>query len=267
MPNIHRITPDKKVHFKDLSTRGKDFASDREATEKEFQELRKEIDLLQESFFAEGKRKLLVLFQAMDTGGKDGTVRDVFSGVNPHGIAVTSFKAPTPEELSHDYLWRIHRAVPGNGMIGVFNRSQYEDVLVARVESLVPEEVWQARYDQINEFEKLLTNTGTTILKFFLHISEEEQKQRLEERLTERRKQWKFSLEDLKKRKDWKKYMQAYDDILERCTTHHAPWYVIPADQKWYRNYAVAKVVAHTLREIKPQFPELPAGAKNIQIQ
>lgn len=267
MPTKHRISPGSKVHFSDLSTRGKDFATDREATEKDFQRLRDDISTVQDRLFAEGKRKLLVLFQAMDTGGKNGTIRDVFSGINPHGVAVTSFKAPTAEELGHDFLWRVHKAVPGAGMIGVFNRSHYEDVLVVRVDKLVPDEVWNARYEQINQFEKLLHDSGTTILKFFLHISEDEQKKRLEERQTEVRKQWKFSPGDLSDRKDWKKYMQAYDDILERCNTPYAPWYVIPADQKWYRNYAVAKVIEHTLRTLDPQYPPMPASFKNVVIK
>lgn len=267
MSHEHRLTPGKKVRFDSLSTKGKDFCDNRLEAEAEFGLLRQELAKLQEKFYAEGQRKLLILFQAMDTGGKDGTIREVFSGVNPQGISVTSFKSPTPEELAHDFLWRIHKAVPGNGMLGVFNRSHYEDVLIVRVDKLVPEAIWKARYEQLNQFEKLLTDTGTTILKFFLHISEAEQKERLQERQTEKRKQWKFSVEDVAKRQEWPKYMQAYDDLLERCTTPYAPWHVIPADQKWYRNLAVTRVIVQTLKDLDPKFPDPPTNIRDIVIK
>jgi PPK2 family polyphosphate:nucleotide phosphotransferase len=191
----------------------------------------------------------------MDAGGKDGTIRKVFRGVNPQGVRVTSFKAPSKKELAHDFLWRIHRPVPANGMIGVFNRSHYEDVLVVRVHNLVPEEVWRPRYKMINDFESMLVGSGTTILKFYLHISKEEQRQRFQARLDDPHKNWKFSLEDLEKRKLWGQYVIAYQEMLERTTTVLAPWHVIPADQKWYRNLAIMRVIIHEFRKLNPQFP------------
>ncbi|MCA9940695.1 MAG: polyphosphate kinase 2 family protein, partial [Anaerolineales bacterium] len=186
---------------------------------------------------------------------KDGTIRRVFQGVNPQGVQVTSFKVPTAAELAHDFLWRVHQRVPGSGMIGVFNRSHYEDVLVVRVHNIVPESDWRPRYEQINQFERLLVDTGTTVLKFYLHISKEEQRQRFQERLDDPQKQWKFSLEDVEKRRFWEDYMAAYGEMLTRCTTVAAPWHVIPADQKWYRNLAIARVIVGTLRGMNPRFP------------
>lgn len=267
MSDTHRLKPGKKINLLELSTRGKDFHQDRDSAESEFADLRKELFKLQERLYAEGKQKLLVLFQAMDTGGKDGTIRDVFAGVNPHGVQVTSFKVPTSEELAHDFLWRIHKAAPSNGMIGIFNRSHYEDVIVVRVGDLLPESVWKPRYDFINQFEQMLSAAGTRVLKFYLHISEEEQKRRLQERIDTKKKQWKFSRDDLTKRKDWKEYMEVYDDALEKCTTQHAPWYAIPADQKWYRNLAVARVVVNALREMDPQFPKISAEIGRLTVE
>jgi len=211
---------------------------------------------LQERLYAEGKRALLVVFQALDAGGKDGTTRAVFRGVNPQGVRVVGFKAPSAEELAHDYLWRIHHAMPRRGEIGIFNRSHYEDVLVVRVDSLVPEEVWSARYDQINAFERHLVDNGTQILKFFLHISREEQAERLRERVTDPAKRWKFSPDDLRKRVQWDDYQRAYEDALQRCTTEHAPWHVIPGDRNWVRNLAVAAIVRAKLEDMDPQFPQ-----------
>ena len=188
---------------------------------------------LQEVLWAEGKHSLLIILQAMDAGGKDGTIKHVMRGVNPQGCQVTSFKVPTEEELDHDFLWRIHKATPRRGYIGIFNRSHYEDVLVVRVHNLVPEEVWQQRYEQINQFEKMLADTGTTILKFFLHISKEEQKERFEARLRDPRKNWKFSHKDVDERAYWDDYMRAFEDALSRCSAPWAPWYIIPANHKW----------------------------------
>lgn len=255
MPDTHRLHPGQPVDLRELPTQGKQFHADRKAAEKEFLELRDELAGLQYKLYAEGRRKLLVVLQAMDTGGKDGTIRNVFRGVNPQGVIVTSFKAPSLEELAHDFLWRIHRAVPSAGHIGVFNRSHYEDVLIVRVDRLVPEPVWRARYEQINHFEKLLVDTGTTILKFYLHISPDEQKKRLKERIRDPEKRWKFCREDLAKRLQWDQYMEAYQEALEQCTTPWATWYVIPADQKWYRNLAITRVLAATLRHMDPQPP------------
>lgn len=255
MPNAHRLQPERPVLINELPTQGKMFHPDREAAEAEFSTLRDELILLQRKLYAENKRRILIVLQAMDAGGKDGTIRKVFRGVNPQGVRVTSFKAPSKKELAHDFLWRIHRPVPANGMIGVFNRSHYEDVLVVRVHNLVPEEVWRPRYKMINNFESMLVGSGTTILKFYLHISKEEQRQRFQARLDDPHKNWKFSLEDLDKRKLWGQYMAAYQEMLEKTTTGLAPWYVIPADQKWYRNLAIMRVIIDELRKLNPQFP------------
>ena len=267
MTTKHRLHPDQPVLLNNLTTSGRDFLADRKQAEQEFKHLRKEIVEMQEKLYAEGEQKLLILFQAMDAGGKDGTIRKVFKGVNAQGMRVTSFKKPSTLELAHDYLWRVHNAVPQAGMIGVFNRSHYENVLVVRVDELVPEEIWQQRYEQINQFEKLLTETGTTILKFYLHISKEEQKKRFQSRLDDPAKHWKFSMHDLVKRKQWDEYQQAYEDMLNRCTTRYAPWHVIPADEKWYRNYAIARVIVETLRTMNPQFPEPEAHWEDVSIE
>ena len=203
----------------------------------------------------------------MDAGGKDGTIRHVFRGVNPQGVRVTSFKNPSENELAHDFLWRIHQAVPATGMIGVFNRSHYEDVLVVRVEKLVSKNFWEARFEQINQFERMLSETGATILKFYLHISKEEQAERFQARLDDPRKNWKFSPDDLEKRKKWEDYMAVYEDALNRCTTDWAPWYVIPSDQKWYRNLAIARVIVDTLRELNPQYPKTTIDANSVLVE
>lgn len=257
MPLTHQLTPEQPIRLANLPTRGKQFYPDgKEAADHEFRALRDELIELQERLYAEEKQKLLIVLQAMDAGGKDGTIRNVFRGVNPQGVRVTSFKVPTPEERAHDFLWRIHKAAPATGMIGVFNRSHYEDVLVVRVHNLAPESVWRPRYEHINHFEKLLTDSRTTLLKFYLHISPEEQKERFQARLEDPGKQWKFSLEDVEKRKLWDDYMTAYEEMLNRCTTSWAPWHVIPADQKWYRNLAIARTLVHTLKQLNPQFPK-----------
>jgi PPK2 family polyphosphate:nucleotide phosphotransferase len=211
---------------------------------------------LQDRIWAEGRHKVLVVLQGIDAAGKDGTLRHVMSAFNPQGCPVTSFKAPSSEELAHDYLWRVHRAVPGKGEIGVFNRSHYEDVLVVRVHGLVPEEVWSRRYDEINAFERLLANEGTTIVKFFLYIDRDEQRARFQARLDDPTKRWKFRLGDLEERKRWDEYIAAFEDVLERCSTDVAPWYLIPANHKWFRNLAVARILADTLDDLKPRYPE-----------
>ncbi|MBX3322084.1 MAG: polyphosphate kinase 2 family protein [Phycisphaeraceae bacterium] len=222
---------------------------------------------LQERLYAEGKRSMLIVLQGMDASGKDGTTRHVFGPLNPQGVRVTSFKQPTALELSHDFLWRVHRAVPAGGMIAVFNRSHYEDVGVVRVNGLVPKEVWQARYEQINAFESLLTSNGTVILKFFLHLSREEQKIRLQDRIDTPRKHWKFSPGDLEERKKWDLYREAYEEAIVRCSTDAGPWFVIPADRKWYRNFAVASVVRETLEAMNPKIPKPSFDPKSIVIE
>jgi len=213
---------------------------------------------LQDRLWAESKHAVLVVLQGIDAAGKDGTIRKVMTAFNPQGCVVSSFKVPTPEELAHDYLWRVHRRVPGKGEIGIFNRSHYEDVLVVRVHELVPREVWSQRYRQIREFERLLTETGTTIVKLFLYIDREEQRQRFQERYDDPRKRWKFSLGDLEERKRWEDYVQAYQDALSETSSDEAPWYVIPANRNWFRNLAVAAVLAETIDELRPAYPPAP---------
>lgn len=225
------------------------------------------LEQLQEVLYAEAKHAVLVVFQAMDTGGKDGAIEYVFSGLDPQGCTVASFKAPTPRELSQDYLWRIHQAVPPKGMIGIFNRSHYESVLVERVKKLVPEKVWKRRYDHINHFEELLADEGVTILKFFLHISKDEQKARLEARLGDPEKHWKFNPGDLVERKSWDAYMDAYEDAIEKCSQDYAPWYVVPADRKWFRNWVISDVLVRTLEDLDMKYPPPVEGIEKIVVE
>ncbi len=222
---------------------------------------------LQGRLYAESKQALLIVLQAMDAGGKDGTIRHVMRGVNPQGCSVTSFKAPTAEELAHDFLWRIHRHTPAKGLIAVFNRSHYEDVLIVRVRKLVPKRVWSRRYAQINAFEKLLHDSGTRVLKLFLHISAEEQKTRLQARLQDPTKRWKFNPEDLKEREAWDDYVTAYEEALTECSTEYAPWHVIPANRKWYRNLVVADLVADTLEAMDPKWPKPVGDLEGIVVE
>jgi PPK2 family polyphosphate:nucleotide phosphotransferase len=226
-----------------------------------------QLDELQELLYAEAKHAVLVVFQAMDAGGKDGAIEFVFSGVNPQGCSVTSFKAPTPLEAAHDFLWRHHDAAPRRGMIGIHNRSHYEALLIERVHDLVPKSVWQRRYDHINAFERLLADEGTTILKFFLHISKDEQKRRFEKRLKDPHKNWKFNTADLKERDRWDDYQQAYADALARCSTAHAPWFVVPADHKWFRNWVVSDVIVRTLAALKMKFPPPTPGLAKVVVK
>jgi PPK2 family polyphosphate:nucleotide phosphotransferase len=246
------VEPGGKVRLKDRDpsdTFGK--KRDDKKHEKTLQRLRE----LQHLLYADKRYSLLIVLQGLDASGKDGTIRHVMSGVNPQGCDVMSFKAPTPFELARDYLWRIHRAVPPRGNIGIFNRSHYEDVLIVRVHELVPKSVWRKRYDQINEFEQMLTENGVTILKFFLHISREEQRKRFEARIKDSSRNWKLSLPDFEERKHWDNYTAAYEEALERCSTTAAPWYVIPADRKWFRNYLVADLVVRALDNMRLKYP------------
>ncbi len=229
---------------------------ERAVAEAEFAQLTTEIDELQELLFGAGTHSLLIVLQGMDTSGKDGTVRKVFSQVSPLGSHVTSFKVPTEEELAHDFLWRVHLRAPAKGMIGIFNRSHYEDVLVVRVHQLVPEAVWRARYRQINEFERTLIQNGTIMLKFFLHISPEEQAERLQEREQDVTKAWKLSAGDWRERQYWSDYMAAYEEALSQCSTAYVPWQIVPADRKWFRNYAIARTVVETLRGYRDEWLE-----------
>jgi PPK2 family polyphosphate:nucleotide phosphotransferase len=232
---------------------------------KQVDELTKRIDRLQEALYAEGKRALLVVLQGRDTAGKDGAIRKVFGPLNPQGLIVTSFKAPTTVELAHDYLWRVHQALPPNGAVGIFNRSHYEDVLVVRVHELVPESVWRPRYEQINLFERILTENGVTILKFLLHISRKEQLERLRARLDDPAKYWKFSEGDLVERDKWDAYTAAYEEALARTSTPAAPWWVIPADKKYLRDLLVAQVVAETLERMDPKYPGPPKELEDLR--
>jgi PPK2 family polyphosphate:nucleotide phosphotransferase len=213
------------------------------------------LDELAYRLYAESKRAVVVVLQGIDTSGKDGTIRMLAGGISPQCLDVKSFKAPSALELSHDFLWRVHAAVPAHGRIGIFNRSHYEDVLVARVRKLVPARTWEGRYDQINAFEKLLIDGGLTFVKCFLHISRKEQKERLEERLRDPRKQWKLGPSDLEDRRLWDDFQAAYEDALSRCNTADAPWHVVPADRKWYRNLVVARLLRNALTALDPQFP------------
>jgi PPK2 family polyphosphate:nucleotide phosphotransferase len=224
------------------------------------------LDKLQQRLYAEKACSLLILFQALDTGGKDGAIRKLCSGFNPAGIRTTAFKVPTQEELDHDFLWRAHKATPAKGMIAVWNRSHYEDVLVARVHKLVPEKIWKARYDQINRFEQILAENGTRIVKFMLHISKDEQTRRIQARIEDPEKQWKLSLADLKERALWPDYVKAYEDAINRCSTDCAPWYVVPANHKWARNLAVARVILRVLKEIDPHYPPVSIDLKTFVV-
>ena len=218
-------------------------------------ELRQRLFELQELLYAEHRQALLLVFQAMDTGGKDGAIGNLLTGVNPAGVSVASFKAPSPEELSHDFLWRIHAQAPKRGHIGVYNRSHYEDVLVTRVHKLIDDQTAAQRFEDINNYERMLTNNGTRILKFFLHISKEEQAARLQARLDDPAKNWKFDPNDLKERARWDDYQRVYEDALRHCSPAHAPWFVIPANQKWARDLAIAEIVVATLEDMNPQPP------------
>jgi PPK2 family polyphosphate:nucleotide phosphotransferase len=217
--------------------------------------------------YAEDRRSILLVLQGMDTSGKDGTIRHVMRGFNPQSCQVVSFKKPSSEELDHDFLWRIHKSVPRRGNIGIFNRSHYEDVLVVRVRNLVPEAVWQRRYDVINTFEELLAEAGTTIIKCFLHISKEEQRDRLQARLDDPHKRWKFNKGDLAERKLWDRYCEAYEAALTQCNTRHAPWHIIPSDRKWVRNLTVSHLLVDTVKQMNPQFPAPEVGLDQISLE
>jgi PPK2 family polyphosphate:nucleotide phosphotransferase len=229
-------------------------------------ELRAELEEFQMRLWAEAKQALLVVLQARDAGGKDGLIRKVGGAFDPQGVRVTSFGVPTEVELRHDYLWRVHAATPGKGHIGIFNRSHYEDVLVVRVEELVPETVWRERYDQINAFENVLAANGTRIVKLYLHISREEQKRRFEKRLEKPDKHWKWSSGDLDARAKWDDYRAAYTDALARCSTEVAPWFVIPADHKWYRDLAAAEILVETARQMNPLWPDPDEDLSSIVV-
>jgi PPK2 family polyphosphate:nucleotide phosphotransferase len=253
------IVPDgAKVRLKDINQNEKELFDDggKDDHHPYLEQLQDELQQLQKMMYAEDKRRVLVVMQAMDTGGKDGCVKDVFSRVDPQGIHVQSFKAPNARELSRDFLWRVHQHVPRNGQLTIFNRSHYEDIIAVRVKKLFGEKVWKRRYRHIVEFERMLAEEGTTIVKIFLHISKDEQRGRLQARLDNPAKHWKFNPDDLKDRGRWGEFMNAYEDLMEQTSKPNAPWFIIPADRKWYRNLCVARIMVDTLKGLKMKFPE-----------
>jgi PPK2 family polyphosphate:nucleotide phosphotransferase len=261
-----KLEPGEKVRLRDIDPDSTpDFRGSKAAAEEKREKMRASLDELQELMWADHRQRLLIVLQGMDTSGKDGTIRYLMDGFNAASARVASFKKPTMPELEHDFLWRIHSQVPGNGEIVIFNRSHYEDVLVVRVHELVAEEVWKKRYEQINDFERMLTESGTTILKFFLHISKDEQKERLEERVADPQKRWKFNMGDLDERKLWDAYQKAYEDAIEKTTTDHAPWYIVRANRKWYRNYVIGSVVIETMKKFGMEYPVVELG--NVVIE
>ena len=264
----YRVEPGKKIDLRDYDPDDtSQFPDGKKDGEPRLAELVQKLDMLQEVHYAEHKHKLLIVLQALDTGGKDGTIRAVFGGINPQGVHVSSFKAPTPEEQDHDFLWRIHPNVPGKGEIVIFNRSHYEDVLVVRVHKLVSEDVWRRRYTEINHFEQMLAEEGTTIIKFYLNMGKDEQKERLQARLDDPKKRWKFNPADLKERALWDDYSHAYQDAINETSTDWAPWYVVPANHNWYRNLMVASVIVQALENLKEKYPEPVEDLEKIKIQ
>ena len=261
-----RVKPGERVRLGKRDPADTSAFPDKAAAKHQLETDTRRINELQDKLYAEGKRALLVVLQGIDTAGKDGTIRDVFNHTGPIGVSVAPFRRPHEEELAHDFLWRAHIVCPRRGFIGIFNRSHYEDVLVARVRRLAPPNVIEARYGQINDFEKMLIGNGTTVLKFMLHISKKEQRKRLQARLANRKHQWKFNPSDLEDRKRWDAYQQAYELMLWRCSSKWAPWHVIPADHKWARNAAIAAIVRTTLERMNPHYPKPPWEPKDFKI-
>lgn len=249
--HAHTVRPGTTVKLSKYDPGETTLISDKEQAHQETSQHTSRLVELQELLYAEAERAVLVVLQAMDAGGKDGTIKHVMSGVNPQGCSVTSFKVPSAEEANHDFLWRVHKSVPPRGQIGIFNRSHYEDVLAVRVHNLVPKTIWKARYDQINRFEQLLTELGVVIVKFFLHISKDEQRRRLDARRSDPAKAWKLSPADLAERELWDDYQEAYEDVLTRCSRDTAPWYIVPSDHKWHRDWYVSEVLVDTLKSMK----------------
>ncbi len=265
--DLFRVEPGSKVSLHKIDPSFKDKHEDKESAAAEIAEHNRKMHDLQYLLYAENRRSLLVCLQAMDAAGKDGTINHVLGAMNPQGTRVHGFKVPSREEASHDFLWRIHRYVPAKGEVVVFNRSHYEDVLVARVHNLVPREVWSKRYELINDFERNLVENGTYILKFFLHISEDEQLRRFKQRLDDPTRHWKISDSDYAERKLWNEYQQAYEEALGKTSTKHAPWFVIPANHKWFRNLAVSRIMAETLESLGMKFPPPTVNIEEIRRQ
>ena len=251
-----RVAPGARVRLADVDPAFKGHHQSREDAAAEIEQYRRRLWDLQELLYAEGKRSLLICLQAMDTGGKDGVINHVLGAMNPQGCRVAHFRQPSQEEAAHDFLWRAHRVAPARGEIVIFNRSHYEDVLIARVHRLVPKEIWSSRYDRINAFEQTLADSGTEILKFYLHLSSDEQLARFKARLDDPTKQWKISEADYAERKLWREYIAAYEDALSKCSTERAPWFVIPADHKWFRNLVVARIVVEHLERLRLTYPK-----------
>ena len=261
-----RVEPGRRVRLADLDP-GATHGFDKASAEPVLARRMTDLASLQERIWAESKHSVLVVLQGIDAAGKDGTINKVMEAFNPQGCVVSSFKVPTAEELGHDFLWRIHQRTPRKGEIGIFNRSHYEDVLVVRVHKLVPKSVWSRRYDEINDFERTLSDGGTTIIKFFLSIDRDEQRDRFQARYDDPTKRWKFSMGDLDERKLWDDYQAAFNDALSKTSTDIAPWYVIPANRKWFRNLAVSTILAETIAELKPAYPPEPDLPPNLVIE
>lgn len=260
-----RVKPGTTVKLDKIDAAFKDKHEDQAAAQGELEKYTHRLRELQYLLYAENKRSLLIILQAMDAGGKDGTINHVLGTMNPQGARVYGFKVPSAEESAHDFLWRIHHAAPQRGQVAIFNRSHYEDVLVSRVHSLVPKKVWSKRYDLINAFEKSLVDNGTHILKFYLHISEDEQLRRFKQRIDDPSRHWKISESDYREREFWNDYTDAFEDVLSRCSTEHAPWFVIPANHKWFRNFAVSQIVVEALESLKMEFPQPTVDIREIK--
>lgn len=261
------VEPGTRIRLADFDPRYSSGFEDKQPARKETRANVAALDDLGYRLYAENRRSVLVILQGMDTAGKDGVIRKVLCGFDPQSCQVTSFKRPSETELDHDFLWRIHCAVPRRGNVGIFNRSQYEDVLVVRVHRLVPDQQWQRRYERINDFEQMLVDGGTTVLKFFLHISLDEQRERLQARLDDPEKRWKFSRQDLEERKLWDEYQRAYEEVLTRCNTQHAPWHIVPSDRKWHRDLVISRILRQTLEAMNPQYPAAEEGLDGLRVE
>jgi PPK2 family polyphosphate:nucleotide phosphotransferase len=266
LPGLLRVHPGEHVRLRDGDA-GRRFGWTEEEAGPELVRMKARLGELQYKLYADGRFGLLVVLQALDGGGKDSTIRHVCSAFNPQGCTVTAFKAPSAEELKHDYLWRVHQRVPGRGEVGIFNRSHYEDVLVVRVDSLVPKNIWQRRYDEINAFEQQLVHADIGVVKIFLHISRDEQKRNFQQRLDDPRKHWKFDPTDLKKREQWPQYQRAFEDVFRRCSTRDAPWYVVPADHKWVRDLVVARILLDALEALPLKWPKPKYNPGKIRLE
>ncbi|MBN2579913.1 MAG: polyphosphate kinase 2 family protein [Pirellulales bacterium] len=261
------VSPGKKIRLKDFDPGDTGKIKNKAQTRAELEKNLETLNELGYRLYAENRRALLLVLQGMDTAGKDGTIRHVMRGFNPQSCQITSFKQPSLEELDHDFLWRIGRAMPRRGNVGIFNRSHYEDVLVVRVHNLVPKQEWKTRYQRINFFEKNAVDGGTTLVKIFLHISKDEQRRRLQSRLDNKTKRWKFRKDDLAEREYWNDYQRAYEDALTLCNTAYAPWYIVPADKKWYRNLVISRLLCKILKQMNPRFPPAEKGLKGLKVK